>query len=38
VVPRAALLDEACAMAEASAQYGPESLRRIKALINAAGT
>lgn len=38
VVPRAALLDEACAMAEAAAQYRPESLRRIKALINAAGT
>ena len=38
VVPRAALLDEACALAEAAAQYGAESLRRIKASIDAAGT
>ena len=38
VVPRAALLDEACALAEQAAQYGAGSLRRIKALINAAGT
>lgn len=37
VVPRAALLEEACALAEFAAQYGAESLRRIKAVINASG-
>ena len=37
VVPRAALLEEACALAEFAAQYGADSLRRIKAAINASG-
>ena len=37
VVARDALLDEACALAVTAAQYGPESLRGIKALIDAAG-
>ena len=38
VVPREALVDEACALALAAAQYGPESLRGIKATIDAAGS
>jgi enoyl-CoA hydratase len=37
IVPRAALLEEACALAEFAAQYGTESLRRIKVAINASG-
>jgi enoyl-CoA hydratase/carnithine racemase len=37
VVPRDALLDEACALAEAAALYGAESMRRIKAMIGASG-
>ncbi|MDN3563200.1 enoyl-CoA hydratase/isomerase family protein [Paeniroseomonas aquatica] len=37
VVPREALLEEACALAGQAAQYGAESLRRIKAAINASG-
>ena len=37
VVARDALLEEACALAAAAAQYGPESLRGIKAMIDAAG-
>ena len=37
VVPRDRLLDDACALGEAAAQYGADSLRRIKATINAAG-
>jgi enoyl-CoA hydratase/carnithine racemase len=37
VVPRASLLDEACALAEAATQYGPAMLRGIKALIDPAG-
>lgn len=37
VVPRAALLEEACALAEAASQYPPEMLRGIKARIDAAG-
>jgi enoyl-CoA hydratase len=37
VVPRDVLLDEACALAAAAAAYGPENLRGIKAMIDAAG-
>ena len=37
VVPRDALLEEACALAAAAAAYGPENLRGIKAMIDAAG-
>jgi enoyl-CoA hydratase len=37
VVAPGVLLDEACALALAAAQYGPESLRGIKAMIDAAG-
>lgn len=37
VVPREALLDEACALADFAAQYGTDPLRRIKAVINASG-
>ncbi len=37
VVPRPALIGEACALAEAAAQYGPESLRGLKAWIDSAG-
>jgi enoyl-CoA hydratase/carnithine racemase len=37
VVPRAALLEQACALAGQAAQYGMDPLRRIKAEINAAG-
>ena len=38
VVPRDALLGEACAFAAAAAQYGPQSLRGIKTMIDAAGS
>jgi enoyl-CoA hydratase/carnithine racemase len=38
VVPREALLEEACALSAAAAAYGPESLRGIKAMIDAAGS
>lgn len=37
VVPRAGLLEEACALAGQAAQYDAADLRRIKAAINAAG-
>jgi len=37
VVPRAALIEEACTLATAAAQYGPLMLRGIKAAIDAAG-
>ena len=37
VVPRHALLEEACALAAAAAAYGPDNLRGIKAMIDAAG-
>jgi enoyl-CoA hydratase/carnithine racemase len=37
VVAREALLEAACALAESAAQYGPRSMRGMKAWINAAG-
>jgi len=37
VVPREALVDAACALAESAALYGADSLRRIKAMIGASG-
>ncbi|GGC49567.1 enoyl-CoA hydratase [Siccirubricoccus deserti] len=37
VVPREALIDAACALAEGAALYGAESMRRIKAMIGASG-
>ncbi|MCO6415642.1 enoyl-CoA hydratase/isomerase family protein [Siccirubricoccus sp. KC 17139] len=37
VVPEAALLETACALAETAATYGPEKMRRIKAMLNAEG-
>lgn len=37
IVPRDALIGEACALAQAAAQYGPDMLRGIKAAMDAAG-
>ncbi|WP_235907549.1 enoyl-CoA hydratase/isomerase family protein [Siccirubricoccus phaeus] len=37
MVPEAALLAEACALAEVAATYPPEEMRRIKAMLNAEG-
>jgi enoyl-CoA hydratase/carnithine racemase len=37
VVPPVALVETACALAESAALYGPASMRRVKAMINAAG-
>jgi enoyl-CoA hydratase/carnithine racemase len=37
VVPREALIEAACALAESAALYGADSMRRIKAMIGASG-